>query len=73
MRVLHAFALGWIVLGGAVLLNVAASAVGLQSWYDVTQGDAISLWSWPWLVIGYPLGLGACALGGLRLLPGRPA
>ena len=73
MRVLHALVLGWIVLAGAVLLNVAGSAVGLQSWYDVTQGDEISLWSWPWLVIGYPLGLGACALAGLRLLPGRTA
>ncbi len=73
MRVLYALALGWIVLAGAVLLNVAGSAVGLQSWYDVTQGDAISPWSWPWLVIGYPLGLGACALAGLRLLPGRTA
>lgn len=71
MRALQVFALGWIVLAGAVALNVAATLVGLQSWYDVTQGDHISLWSWPWLVVLYPAGLGLCALAGHRVLAGR--
>jgi hypothetical protein len=71
MRPLEVLALGWIVLAGAVVLNVAGSAVGLQSWYDVTQGDEISAWSWPWLLVLYPAGLGISAIAGRRLLSMR--
>ena len=68
MRLLKVLALGWVVLAGAFALNFAGAVVGLQSWYDVTQGDDISVLSWPWLLVLYPAGLGACAIAGRRLL-----
>ncbi len=70
MEVLKTFILGWIILVGAIGLNAVASRLGLTSWYDLlthkkTLPHPASLL---WLILVYPLGLGAIGWLGLMLL-----
>lgn len=69
MTYLLMFALGVAILVGALLLNIAASSLGLMSWYDFLKspGDA-GVASLLWLFVGYPAGLGVIGYWSYKLL-----
>lgn len=70
------FITGIIILFIAILANVLASVLGVMSWYDAITGlqkngwAALKDWGWKdylWLLILYPLILGAAGYYGLKL------
>jgi len=72
------FVVGWIILIGAIVLNVLAGMLNLSTWYTFLQnisvngaGQALRALRWldgVFLFILYPLGLGGLAWVGLRFL-----
>ncbi len=74
------FLAGWMVLVGAVAMNLAAGVLGVSTWYDFLKAGGELGWgkavqqvswiSWVFLLGLYPLGLGALAAAGLRLARG---
>lgn len=77
MLILRMFLVGWIVLLGAILLNLLAGALHLNTWYTFlqnvsAQGLASALRALRWqdavfLFLAYPLGLGGLAWAGVWL------
>lgn len=69
MKIPSIFLLGIAILFGAILLNLFASRVGLLSWYDfLKKPSAITVFSFFWLFVVYPLGLGLVAYWALKYL-----
>lgn len=69
MQILLIFILGFIILAGAILLNVIAGGLGLTTWYDFLKNPKdVSVVSLIWLFILYPLGLGIIGYIGSTLL-----
>lgn len=69
MNIIQIFLSGAGILIGALLLNFLASALGLMSWYDFVKGSReAGLWSYLWLFLLYPLGLGLSAYLSAKLL-----
>lgn len=77
MQMLRLYIAGLVVLGGAILVNLAASAAGLITWYDFLAAaandglahairDAGGL-NLLFLALLYPAGLGGLARLGLAL------
>jgi hypothetical protein len=76
LNVITVYLAGLVVLGGAILANMAAGAVGLKTWYEVLKpipeaGVAAVLrsltpWDVAFLVFLYPAWLGFCAYVVLR-------
>ncbi|MEJ5314151.1 MULTISPECIES: hypothetical protein [Anaerolinea] len=72
------FLVGWIILIGAIVLNVLAGMLNLSTWYTFLQnmsvnsaGQALRALRWLdglFLFVLYPLGLGGLAWAGLRFL-----
>ena len=70
MKILYIFLLGTVILFGAIILNVFASRVGVLSWYEfLTNPKEVTMASYIWLFILYPLGLGIIAYLATKLLP----
>lgn len=62
MKLLLLFLLGLGILSGAILLNVIASTFGLLSWFEFLKDPkAADSFSYVWLFILYPFGLGTIA------------
>ncbi len=69
MTYLLIFALGVAILVGALMLNIAASALGLMSWYDFLKQPAdAGIVSLLWLFVLYPAGLGIIGYFAAKLL-----
>jgi len=69
MKIILIFALGVGILIGAIALNIIASRIGLTSWYEFLLGqEKTSLFSYIWLFLIYPLGLGAVAYTLFKIL-----
>lgn len=74
MLILRMFLVGWIVLAGAILLNLLAGALHLATWYTFLQSvsaqglvSALRTLRWQdavFLFLVYPLGLGGLAWAG---------
>lgn len=73
---LKVYCIGMIVLLIAILANVLASVSGVMSWYDAITDlqkngwASLKEWSWKdylWLILLYPLILGAAGYYGLKL------
>lgn len=69
MNIIHTFLLGIGILLGAIILNSIATKLGVMTWYTFVQkpSDA-TLFSYIWLFMLYPLGLGTIAYIALRLM-----
>lgn len=67
MNVLFIFLVGIVILVGAIALNIAASYIGLMSWFEfVKNPGAAGVLSYLWLFIGYPFGLGVIAYAAMK-------
>jgi hypothetical protein len=73
---LKIYCTGIIVLLVAILANVLAGVLGVMSWYDAITGlqkngwASLKEWHWKdylWLLLLYPLILGAAGYYGLKL------
>ena len=62
------FLLGLIILAGAIVINVLASVVGVQTWYDLLTRQPIKWYSYIFLFVVYPLLLGVLGYYGHQLL-----
>lgn len=63
------FLVGIVILVGAIALNIAASYVGLMSWFEfVKNPGAAGVLSYLWLFVGYPFGLGVIAYAAMEFL-----
>lgn len=61
-KVLLIFLLGLGILAGAIILNVVASRFGLMSWFEfVKNPGGVDVFSYIWLFVLYPFGLGVVA------------
>ena len=58
MIVFQILLMGFIILAGAILLNIIASALGLQTWYSFLEEKSLSALDGLWLFVIYPLSLG---------------
>jgi len=62
MNLITIFIFGVGVLVGAIILNFIASSLNLMSWYDfLKEPSGANLFSYLWLFILYPFGLGLTA------------
>jgi uncharacterized membrane protein YhdT len=78
MLILKIFLIGWIILIGAILINVAAGALGLSTWYDFLKtagqnGLGQAFQNTPWhhhlfLWVFYPALLGILAYACVRVI-----
>jgi hypothetical protein len=69
MKIIFIFLLGYGILAGAIALNVFASRIGLMSWFEfIKEPDKADLFSYIWLCIIYPLGLGLVAYLAVKVL-----
>lgn len=69
MKLLLIFALGIIILVGAIVLNAIASKFGLVSWYEFLRNpSSAGTSSYIWLFFVYPLALGILGYFGFLLL-----
>jgi len=68
MKILYIYLSGIIILLGAILLNLLASYAGLATWYDFLKNPGKgSLFTYIWLFIIYPLGLGVLVYLAVKL------
>jgi len=88
MLIIKIFVQGWFILIGAILINATAEALGQATWYDFLKTSAqsglpqafknTSGAQWIYLLIVYPLLLGALGCAARRTIPvpayrcGRP-
>ena len=69
MQILNIFLLGMGILVGAIILNIFTSRVGLLSWFEFLKNpDKANVFSYIWLFVLYPLGLGVIAYVVAKLL-----
>ena len=69
MKIFFIFLLGLGILGGAIALNVFASRIGLMSWFEfIKEPGKADLFSYIWLLVVYPLGLGLVAYLAVKML-----
>lgn len=69
MIFIHIALLGAGILVGALGLNALASSLGLMSWYEfLKEPSRADLFSYLWLFVFYPFGLGFVAFGVSKLL-----
>jgi hypothetical protein len=69
MKIIYIFLLGVMVLLGAIVLNVFAYRVGLLSWFEFLKNPGkANTFSYIWLFVLYPLGLGVIAYFATKLL-----
>ncbi len=68
MGFLSIFAVGLLILVGALALNFGASQLGLMSWYDFLKSpQSAGAISYLWLFVAYPFGLGVVAYYSMKL------
>lgn len=69
MNIFSVFAIGLLILFGAILLNYIAIILGLTSWYEfLKQPRYPGLLNLFWLFILYPFCLGVVAIYSTKLL-----
>jgi hypothetical protein len=62
MVFLKIYAMGVVILLGALFLNYFAKALNLPTWYDFVANPKFTFISIAWLFIGYPFCLGLLVL-----------
>lgn len=55
------FLTGWIILVGAIIINVVAKKIGLATWYDFLEKKKVKWYEYFFLFVIYPLLLGLFA------------
>ncbi|MEX2054475.1 MAG: hypothetical protein WD883_02960 [Candidatus Colwellbacteria bacterium] len=69
MKLLYIFILGVSILLGAIILNALASRLGLMNWFEFFKNPgAANTFSYIWLLVIYPLGLGVIGYYVAKLL-----
>jgi len=62
MKIILIFLLGLGILIGAIILNTLASKLSLTSWFEFLKNPTrANSWSYIWLFLIYPFGLGIIA------------
>ncbi|MBD3311437.1 MAG: hypothetical protein GF349_03000 [Candidatus Magasanikbacteria bacterium] len=69
MKIIIIFALGIIMLAGALVINIIASRIGFLTWYDFLDNyKQADFKAYFWLFLIYPMLLGIIAYIGVKLL-----
>ena len=69
MKIIYIFLLGILILVGAIMLNIFANRTGLLSWFEFLKNPSkANIFSYIWLFVIYPLGLGIISYFAIKLL-----